>query len=142
MVVKLDMAPPGELDAVMRLRVALRRFEAASDEITRRHGLTPRQYDLLSVLHASDAARHTPSRLALDLQLGRNSLTELVSRAAEAGLVHREPHGWDGRSKRIVVSVEGTRRYLAAVSELRPERTRLLAILREAAALAEELAPR
>ncbi len=138
---KLEPTSPGELDVVMQLRVALRRFQSATDEITRRHRLTSRQYDLLALLHASDPKRHTPSRIALDLHLGRNTLTELVSRAAEAGLVHREPHGEDARSKQIVPSEEGTRRYLAAVAELRPERTRLLAILREAAALAEELTP-
>ena len=125
----------------MRLRLALRRFQAATDVVTRHHGLTPRQYDLLAVLHGSDATRHTPSLIAVDLRLGRNTLTELVTRAAEAGLVHRTPHGTDARAKRIVPTSEGTRRYFAAVTELRPERARLLELLQEAAAHAQELAP-
>ncbi len=124
----------------MRLRLALRRFQAATDVVTGRHGLTPRQYDLLAVLHGSDT-QHTPSRVAVDLRLNRNTLTELVTRAADAGLVVRAPHGTDARSKRIVPTSEGTRRYFAAVTELRPERARLLELLQEAASHAQELAP-
>jgi DNA-binding MarR family transcriptional regulator len=138
---KLDTPPPHELDAVVHLRLALRRFQATSDEVTARHRLTPRQYDLLAVLHGGDESRRTPTLIAHDLQLGRNTLTELVTRAEDAGLVRRARHSHDRRSKRIVATAEGTRRYLGAVAELRPERTRLLGFLREAAARAEGLPP-
>lgn len=138
---KLDTPSPRELDAVFRLRLALRRFQAASDEVTTRHRLTPRQYDLLAVLHGSDGGRRTPTEIALDLHLGRNTATELVTRAEEAGLVTRAPNRDDRRSTRILATTEGTRRYLAAVSELRPERKRLIRFLREATAYAEDLPP-
>lgn len=142
MSLKLDTPPSAELDAVLRLRVALRRFQAATDVVTRRHALTPRQYDLLAMLHGRDPEGRTPGRLAVDLRLGRNTLTELITRAADAGLVARTPHATDARSKRIVPTEEGSRRYLEAVAELRPERARLLELLQEAASHAQELAPR
>lgn len=138
---KLENPSQVELDAVVSLRVALRRFQSATDQVTRRHGLTPRQYDLLALLHGSDLRRHTPSVIARDLRLERNTMTELVTRAAEAGLVSRTPDARDARGKHISPSEEGARRFLETVSELRPERARLLGLLREAASMAEALTP-
>ena len=111
-------------------------------EVVRRHALTPRQYDLLALLHDGDTERHTVTALGVRLRLRTNSVTELISRAEDAGLVVRAR---EGRDRRVVVArptPEGTRRYLAAVVELRPERTRLLGFLREAADHAAALAPR
>lgn len=127
---------------MVSLRVALRHFQAATNEITRAHGLTPRQYDLLAILHGGDSRRRVPSVIAADLRLERNTMTELVTRAVKAGLVRREPVERDGRFKQIRPTEEGTRCYLAAVAELRPARGRLLALLREAAVHAQALSAR
>ena len=42
-----------ELTAIADLRSALRRFLTATDDVTRRHGLTARRYDLLAILHGN-----------------------------------------------------------------------------------------
>jgi DNA-binding MarR family transcriptional regulator len=60
-------------------------------------------------------------------------MTELVTRAEGAGLVARTADPQDRRSKRITPTEEGSRRFLATLTELAPERQRLLAILEEVA---------
>jgi DNA-binding MarR family transcriptional regulator len=117
-----------ELNAVAQLRAALRRFNAVSDEVTGRHGLTPRRYDLLAMLHAKPPSE-TATQLGRQLQLTLNATSELISRAEEAGLVKRTQSPADARVKAIVPTKEGSARYLRAVSELAAARQRLLAIL-------------
>ena len=63
---------------------------AESDEVTATHDLTSRQYDLLALLHRPTAApRLTPTEIARELCLSRSAATELLTRAASAGLVTR-----------------------------------------------------
>lgn len=121
-----------ELSAVAGLRVGLRNFLTASEQVARRHRLTARQYDLLAVLHASPAG-HTAGELAELLRLSRNTTTELVTRAQRKGLVRRIPDAADARRKSVRPTKTGTRRYLAVLEELAPERRRLLAILDDVA---------
>jgi DNA-binding MarR family transcriptional regulator len=129
-----------ELETVAQLRVALRRFLAASDAVTTAHQLTPRQYDLLALLHRPHENRPvTASDVAEELSLSRSSVTELLTRAAESGLITREQGDGDMRVKYLQPTPEGSRRFLDAVDELRSERTRLLGLLRAAAVLAATL---
>jgi len=131
---------PNELETVAALRLALRRFMAASDEVTAAHDLTSRQYDLLALLHRPDAAPPlTPTVIAHALCLSRSATTELLTRASTAGLVTREPDTANARMKRVAPTPEGTKRFYAAVDELRGERARLLELLTLAAGLAATL---
>jgi DNA-binding MarR family transcriptional regulator len=131
---------PNELETVAALRLALRRFIAASDEVTAAHDLTSRQYDLLALLHRPAASPPlTPTAIAHELCLSRSAATELLTRAATAGLVTREPDSVNARTKHVAPTAEGTRRFYAAVDELRGERTRLLELLSVAAGLAATL---
>jgi DNA-binding MarR family transcriptional regulator len=122
-----------ELATIARLRAALRRFHAATDEITRQHGLTARRYDLLAMLHGSDSGGCTATELAKLLQLNRNSTTELITRAENANLVTRAAATDDARVKLVRPTTEGTRRFFAALTDLAPERRRLLRILDDVA---------
>src|SRR5262249_58180279 len=72
-------------------RSQLRRFLRRSEEISRRHGLTPRQYLLLLMIKASEEAAEpaTIGHLVDRLALTQSTVTELVQRAEEAGLVGR-----------------------------------------------------
>lgn len=124
-----------DLRTIAELRIALRRFVAASDAVTRAHGLTSRQYDLLAVLHAPDEAP-TLTSLARSLSLSKSATTELLTRAAEAGLVNRSPDARDSRIKHAAPTEEGTRRFLSAADQLRDERARLLELLATAVGLA------
>lgn len=118
-----------ELNAVARLREGLRRFTAATEAATERHGLTPRWYDLLAVIHGSPAGTLTAHELTGRLVLSRSAVSELVTRAAQAGLVTRRPDPKDDRRKCIRPTPKGTSLYLETMAALRPERERLLAML-------------
>ena len=122
-----------ELEGVADLRVAIRRFLAATNEVTSAHGLTPAQYDLLALLHRPDQAEVTATSIADALCLSRSATTELLTRAAKAGLITREGSDDDMRIKRLSSTREGTKRFTAAVRELRSDRIRLLKLLRRAA---------
>jgi DNA-binding MarR family transcriptional regulator len=128
-----------ELETVAALRVAIRRFLAATDEVTGAHGLTPRQYDLLALLHRPAAAPITATEIAEQLCLSRSATTELLTRAATAGLITRAGDSNDMRVKHLAATREGTKRFSYAAKQLRAERNQLLGLLRTAAALAAAL---
>jgi DNA-binding MarR family transcriptional regulator len=137
----LEQPSANELKTVAALRVALRRFQAATDEITQRHGLSPRWYDLLAVLHEPGNSGQKLTTIGEQLQLRANTITGLITRTEEAGLVTRTRDELDRRVVYAAPTREGTKRYVAALIELRPERTRLLGLLREASNHAEGLIP-
>ncbi len=127
------------LETVADLRVALRRFEAATERLAAANQLTARQYDLLALLHAPSRSGSLASAIADQLSISRNAMTELVSRAAAAGLVDRGDDAADARRKPLKPTAEGTRRFTAAVKALTPERDHLLELLRNAAQATEQL---
>jgi DNA-binding MarR family transcriptional regulator len=118
-----------EFDEAARLRVALRRFLRQSESITRRHGLSPRHYELLLMIRASVDGRSTVSELVELLQLTQSTVTELVQRAEDGGLLRRQQSADDGRVVHLRLTEDGARRLAGAVADLGPERTRLLATL-------------
>lgn len=109
-----------------RLRVALRLFHRQSETITRNHGLSPRHYELLLLIEASDGSRSTVSELVALLQLTQSTVTELVQRAEDGGLLQRRQSPADGRIVHLTLTDEGSRRLAGALVELGPERQRLL----------------
>jgi len=128
---------------VAELRIALRRFLAATDEATAVNGLTPRQYDLLALLHSPRARQPlTPTAIAELLSLSRSTTTELLGRAVAAGLIARDNPADDARAKHVTAPPAGTSQFFATVIALRGERTRLLALLEAAMGLASELPPK
>jgi DNA-binding MarR family transcriptional regulator len=138
---KADTKPPevssDELESVAAVRIAIRRFLAATDDVTETNGLTPRQYDLLALLHRpTDGNDLTATEIADLLCLSRSATTELITRAADAGLLNRSSDEGDMRVKRLTPTAEGNKRFYAAVRDLRDERNRLVGLLRTAAALA------
>ena len=113
-------------------RASLRRFLRRSEEISRRHGLTPRQYLLLLMIKASEETPDpaTISQLVERLALTQSTVTELVQRAEEAGLVTRRPSPDDGRVAHLSLTPVGAKRLDGAFQELGPERTRLAQAIR------------
>jgi len=113
------------------LRASLRQFLRLSEEVSRKHGLTPQQYLLLLMIKASEETDDpaTISRLVERLALTQSTVTELVQRAEEAGLVARRSSPEDGRVVHLSVTPLGGRRLRAAFVELGPERARLLQMI-------------
>jgi DNA-binding MarR family transcriptional regulator len=120
--------------AVAEFRTALRRFLRVSEDAARRHGLTPRRHLLLLMIKGAPdgSERSTVSELCERLQLAQSTVTELVQRAEQAGLVRREAADHDGRVAHLRLTRNGERRLAAVHQDLQPERetlTRLLGLL-------------
>ena len=108
-------------------RTALRRFERETDRIARGSGLTPRRYLVLLLIKgaADRSERSTVTELAERMSLAQSTVTELVARAEEAGLVQRESWPDDGRVAKLSLTEEGERRLTEAFRSLAAERRAL-----------------
>src|SRR5213593_1594142 len=100
--------PISEVVAVAEFRAALRQFLRRTERIARDSGLTPQRYLLLLMIKgaADGSERSTVTELAERLQLAQSTVTELVRRAEEAGLIRREPSRSDGRVAHLHLSKE------------------------------------
>jgi DNA-binding MarR family transcriptional regulator len=110
------------LKRIMRIaefRAALREFERHSEQVARRWELTPQRYLLLlAIKGAPDGSqRASLTQLTRRLQLGANTVTELVARAEQTGLVQRERAQHDRRIVHLSLTREGERRLLGALTE-------------------------
>jgi DNA-binding MarR family transcriptional regulator len=123
--------------AVADFRAALRRFVHRSEHRLREFGLTPQRYLLLLMIEgAPDGSRRLSfSELADRLKLERNTVTELVQRAEEAGLLEREPSAEDGRVVYLRLTKAGERCLYDALVANREARTEFARELEEAMAL-------
>ena len=109
---------------VAEFRAALRRFLRQSERIARRSGLTPQRHLLLLMIKGAPDGRErsTVTELAQRLQLAQSTVTQLVRRAEEAGLIERTPSTDDGRVALLRVSAEGELRLASAFATLDAER--------------------
>jgi DNA-binding MarR family transcriptional regulator len=121
--------PPTVLDVanVAEFRAALRVFLRRSERVARQSGLTPQRYLLLLMIKgaADGSEQSTVTELSERLQLAQSTVTELVRRAEEAGLIEREQSTQDGRVAYLRLSEEGERRLLLSFTELATERRQL-----------------
>ena len=122
-------AEPGLEDyvAVAEFRSALRRFLRRTERIARTSGLTPQRYLLLLMIKgaADGSQRSTVTELADRLQLAQSTVTELVGRAEEAGLIERRGSSTDARVAYLSLTAEGERRLGLSLSRLETERSEL-----------------
>ena len=99
--------------AVADFRAALRRFLRRSERVARKSGLTPQRYLLLLMIKGAPNGSE------------QSTVTELVSRAEEAGLVEREVSPTDARVAHLRLTAEGERRLLLSFTQLETERAQL-----------------
>src|SRR6266536_3189380 len=101
-----------EVARVAEFRAALRLFLRTSERNARAAGLTPQRYLLLLMIKgaADHTEQSTVTKLAARLQLAQSTVTELVRRAEECGLVERERSSADGRIAHLRLTEEGERR--------------------------------
>jgi DNA-binding MarR family transcriptional regulator len=125
-----------EAAPVAEFRVALRRFHHHSELVARQVGITPRWYLLLLLIKGAPdlSERSTVTELGERLHLAQSSVTELVSRAEQAGLVTREQSSSDARVVYVRLTPIGERRFAEAFENLAAERR----ALREAIAELED----
>ncbi|HKW79630.1 MAG TPA: helix-turn-helix domain-containing protein [Casimicrobiaceae bacterium] len=96
-----------EFEMLARFRYQLRRYLRFSEEVTRRKGVTPLQYQLLLQIKGFPGRQWaTVGELAERLQAKHHGVVSLISRCESAGLVRRS----SGRSDRRRVEVRLTRK--------------------------------
>ena len=116
-----------EAAQVAEFRVALRRFLYETERVARECELTPGWYMLmLQIKGAPDLTEQTTvTALAERMRLAQSSVTELVARAEQAGLIERNPSSDDARVVLLRLSAEGERAFARAFRSLASERQRL-----------------
>ncbi|GII95866.1 MarR family winged helix-turn-helix transcriptional regulator [Sinosporangium siamense] len=101
----LDLSPMG---AFARMARATRLIEAAVEEVFRRHGLRPGEFDVLSALRRSGPPyTMIPSELSTALMMSRAGMTNRLDRLEQAELVERKLDPADRRSFQIVLTRKG-----------------------------------
>lgn len=96
--------------ALADFRYELRRFLRYSEQIARRHGVTPLQYQLLlQVKGGPGREQATIGELAERLQAKHHGAVALVSRCEEAGLVARRTSEVDRRAVHVALTPKGER---------------------------------
>ena len=118
-----------EFAPAAQFRTALRKFLRESEIAAREAGVTPRQYLLLLQIGAADDGTTTVTDLVDRLVLTQSTVTELVQRAEQAGLVERRGATHDARVVHLSLSDKGRRILREVHSRLRGERTRLREML-------------
>ena len=121
--------------SVAELRASIRRFLRRSERLAREEGLTPSRYLLLLMIKgASDGSeRSTVTELARRMQLTQSTVTELVTRAEEAGLLSREQSSTDARVYWLRLTAEGEERLRRVVVRNGADRRQLTELLQATA---------
>jgi len=112
---------------VAEFRSALRRFLRRAETVARKADLTPQRYLLLLMVKGAPDGSETSTVTDLSerLHLAQSTVTELVGRAEEAGLVRRRASEHDARVAHVCLTEEGERRLERAFSTLGAERESL-----------------
>jgi DNA-binding MarR family transcriptional regulator len=125
----LQMGDPSVEDvmAVADFRAALRSFLRRSERVARSCGLTPQRHLLLMMIKGAPNGdeQSTVTELSERLQLAQSTVTELVHRAEEAGLIEREQSQRDARVAYLRLTSEGERRLMQSFTGLADERENL-----------------
>ena len=117
----LDLA---DVVIVAEFRSALRKFMRRTELVADSCGLTPQRYLLLLMIKGAPdgSGRSTVTELAEHLQLAQSTVTELVTRSVDAGLIARESSASDGRVTYLRLTDEGERRLACSFTGLLAER--------------------
>ena len=104
---------------VAEFRAALREFLRRTERTARANGLTPQRYLLLLMIRGAPdgSEQSTVTELAERLKLAQSTVTELVRRAEEVGLIERQASTQDGRVAHLRLTEEGHRRLGRAFTE-------------------------
>jgi DNA-binding MarR family transcriptional regulator len=96
--------------ALADFRYELRRFLRYSEQVTRRHGVTPLQYQLLLQVKGYPGREHASvGELAERLQAKHHGAVALISRCEEAGYVSRRSSEEDRRTVLVELTAKGER---------------------------------
>ena len=88
-------------------RLALRRFTAGAEAISRSAGVTQQQYQALLAIKTWASEVMTMGDLAEQLLLTHHAAVQLVNRMSAAGQAERAPSSTDRRTVRLRLTAEG-----------------------------------
>jgi DNA-binding MarR family transcriptional regulator len=88
-------------------RLALRRFLAASEAISKGAGVTQQQYQAMLAIKTWSSPTMTMGDLADQLLLTHHAAVQLVNRMAKAGVAERSPSSTDRRSVIVTLTASG-----------------------------------
>jgi DNA-binding MarR family transcriptional regulator len=98
-----------DFEHLLRLRTGLRRFLRWSEQQAQAAGLTPTQHQLLLAIRGHPGPdAPTIGDIADHLVLRHHSASELIDRAAAAGLVTRSPDSVNASQVRVSLTEAGT----------------------------------
>jgi DNA-binding MarR family transcriptional regulator len=98
---------PAQYQALAGFRLAMRRFLAAAEGISKSAGLTQAQYQALLAIKTWPSHAMTMGDLAEQLLLTHHGAVQLVDRMARVGVVERAPSQTDRRSVIVRLTPEG-----------------------------------
>ncbi len=98
---------PERFRSLAEFRLALRRFTAGAEAISRAAGVTQQQYQALLAIKTWPSDLMTMGDLADQLLLTHHAAVQLVNRMCAAGLVERAPSSTDRRIVRLVMTRGG-----------------------------------
>ncbi|MFE3450751.1 MarR family winged helix-turn-helix transcriptional regulator [Nonomuraea sp. NPDC059194] len=123
----LDLSAMG---VFARLAQASRLVETAVEQVFRRHGLRPGEFDVLAALRRSGPPyTQIPSELSDVLMMSRAGMTNRIDRLEAAGLVERTLDPADRRSFRVSLTEQGREVIDATLTEHAANLARLAARL-------------
>jgi len=97
-----------DFETLANFRYQLRRFLRFSEEVTRRSGVTPLQYQLMLQIKGFPGRDWaTVAELAERLQAKHHGVVALVSRCEAAGLVRRDASRSDQRRVEVALTQQG-----------------------------------
>jgi DNA-binding MarR family transcriptional regulator len=100
-----------DIETLADFRYQLRRFLRFSEEVTRRHGVTPLQYQLMLQIGGFPGREWaTVAELAERLQAKHHGVVALLSRCEAAGLVGRSASRSDQRRVEVRLTAAGQQR--------------------------------
>jgi len=103
--------PKADLEALAEFRYRLRRFLRFSEELTREHGMTPLQYQLLLQIKGFPGREWaTVGELAERLQAKHHGVVALISRCESAAWVRRRASPTDRRRVEVTLTRKGEAR--------------------------------
>jgi DNA-binding MarR family transcriptional regulator len=98
---------PEQYRSLAGFRLALRRFLAGAEEISRAAGVTQQQYQAMLAIKTWPSQAMTMSDLADELLLTHHAAVQLVNRMAKAGVAFREPSTIDRRAVELKLTPAG-----------------------------------
>lgn|SRR5512138_318100 len=115
-----------QYETLATFRYELRRYLRYSEEVTRKHGVTPLQYQLLLQIKGyPDREQATITELAERLQAKHHGVVALITRCESLGLVDRRVDEEDRRRVLVRLTDKGEKR-LERLAEL--HRSELLSL--------------